>query len=73
MSKEQEVLLANVRKWREVQAAAKLKAEFAERKRLAHTPAEPVLPKFKRLVEYLGANGLKGWMTAPGGASIDGK
>lgn len=57
---DQEILTLNVQKW---QAAQKLR----EQKEQAGT-----LPKFKRLVEYE-AGGIKGWMTVPGGASVDGK
>ena len=57
----QAVVLANIRKWRQDQERRAIKRA---------TP--PELPRFRKLVEYE-ENGVKGWMTVPGGASVDGK
>ena len=65
MSEAQKILLANVRKWREDQQRRTQKVEKVE---------VINFPKFKKLVEYETKDGgPKGWMTVPGGASVNGK
>ncbi len=57
-------LLNRVKKWREEQGRRNALA--------AIRPPSTELPKFRKLVEYE-ADGIKGWVTVPGGASSDGR
>lgn len=61
MSTKEDPLQSNVRRWREKHV-----------KPPAPTPPAGVLPKFRRLEEYI-KDGKPSWLVVPGGASANGK
>jgi hypothetical protein len=61
------VISANIAKWLKDQ---ELKRAAKSSPLLKHASPVLVLPKFKPLSEYVGP---EGWLSVPGGASVDGK
>ncbi len=73
-----DIIARNLTKWRKEQdskqakvAVSRASSTGSHMERRSRSVSGP--PKFKKLVEYEAANGVKGWMTAPGGVSVEGK